>query len=68
MGFALGFKLSFYYDNQVGFGLWINGNPVGSLVEVPTVDARRLLDNTIIQAEYDRWVADEDEDEGDPAA
>lgn len=60
---GLAFKLAFFYDNSVGFGLWMNGSPIGSLMEVPTVEARRLLDNTAIQAQYDSWIKDDDDGE-----
>ena len=66
---ALVFKLAFYYDNHVGFGLWMHGGQLGSLVEVPSSDARRLLNGTTIQAEYDRWIENDDEnDEGTSTA
>ena len=57
---GLAFKLAFFYDNHVGFGLWINGDQLGSVVKVPTVETRRLLNGTTIQAEYDRWIEDDE--------
>jgi hypothetical protein len=50
------FKLSFFYDSNVGFGLWMNGHPAGAIERAPTPEARRLLKNTTIQAFYDEWI------------
>ena len=61
---GLAFKLAFYYDNHVGFGLWMHGGQLGSLVEVPSTEARRLLNGTTIQAEYDRWIEDDEGADG----
>ena len=61
---ALAFKLSYFHDAAVGFGLWIDGSPLGALEEAPTTEARRLLANTTIQADYDeRMARDLDEDD-----
>ena len=53
----LAFKLSFFYNATVGFGLWLNGNPLGALQERATTEARGLLKNTTIQALYDERIA-----------